>query len=109
KEASMEAYVYGEPRELPPGFEEFIDPSRTAIVSIDMHEGHLAETPDCPCPAPRAREIVEPINHFHVAAREVAIPIIHVRSVLRRHGVDDVKGLKSAWRLTFPLYLGPIP
>jgi len=105
----MEAYIYGAKRDLPDGFEEFLDPRRTAIVSIDMHEGHLADTPDCPCPAPRAREIVEPINTFHRRAREIGIPIIHVRSVLSRGGVDDVRGLKSAWRLTFPLFVGPIP
>jgi len=105
----MEVYVYGEKRQLPQGFGEFLDPANTAIVSIDMHEGHLADTPDCPCPAPRAREIVEPINRFHRASRALGIPIIHVRSVLRRGGVDDIKGLKSAWRMVFPLYVGPIP
>lgn len=105
----MEAYVYGERRELPEGFEEFLNPAHASIVSIDMHESHLADTPDCPCPAPRAREIVAPIDAFHRAARELRIPIIHVRSMLRRGGVDDVNGIKSAWRLTFPLYVGPIP
>jgi biuret amidohydrolase len=105
----MEVYVYGKKRQLPQGFGEFVDPAKTAIISIDMHEGHLADTPDCPCPAPRAREIVEPINRFHRASRTLGIPIIHVRSVLRRGGVDDIKGLKSAWRMVFPLYVGPIP
>jgi nicotinamidase-related amidase len=37
------------------------------------------------------------------------MPIIHVRTVLRKGGVDDVRGLKAAWRLTFPLHVGPIP
>jgi nicotinamidase-related amidase len=32
-----------------------------------------------------------------------------VRSVLRADGSDDVKGLSSAWRLTFPLFVGEIP
>ena len=41
----MEAYVYGQKRRLPPEFAEFFDRSRTAIVSIDMHQGHLADTP----------------------------------------------------------------
>jgi biuret amidohydrolase len=105
----MESYIYGEHRELPEGFDEFLDPRGSAIVSIDMHEGHLADTPDCPCPGPRAREIVEPINVFHRVARKLGIPIIHVRSVVRRSGVDDIKGIKAAWRLTYPLYSGPIP
>jgi nicotinamidase-related amidase len=102
----MHAYIYGQRRELPAGFEEFLDKSRSAIVSIDMHRGHLEDSPDCPCPAPRAREIVEPINEFHRRARSLGIPIIHVRSVLRRNRVDE--GIPSAWRLTFPLYIGEI-
>lgn len=105
----MDAYVYGTRRTLPEGFDEFNAPARTAILSIDMHQGHLADTPDCPCPAPRAREIVEPVNAFHKAARALGVPIIHVRSVLRRDGVDDLKGVPSAWRKTFPLFVGEIP
>jgi nicotinamidase-related amidase len=105
----MNAYVYGGKRELPSGFEEFLDPARTAVVSIDMHRGHLEDSPDCPCPAPRARDIVEPINRWHESVRRLGIPIIHVRSVLRKGGVDDVGGVPSAWRLTFPLYVGDIP
>lgn len=106
---SLSAYVYGEKRPLPEGFEDYIDPARTAVISIDMHQGHLADTPDCPCPAPRAREIVRPIDAFHDRARELNVPIIHVRSVLRKGGVDDVKGGQAAWRRVFPLHVGPIP
>ncbi len=105
----MKAYVYGAERELPATFDEFTERSGTVIVSIDMHRGHLEDSPDCPCPAPRAREIVAPIDRFHSEARELGVPIIHVRSVLRRSGVDDVNGVPSAWRKTFPLHVGPIP
>jgi biuret amidohydrolase len=105
----MDAYVYAQRRELPGGFEQFFELPRTAVISIDMHQGHLADSPDCPCPAPRAREIVEPINRFHAAARKLGVPVIHVRTILRKGGVDDVRGMKAAWRLTFPLYVGPIP
>ena len=105
----MDAYVYGAKRSLPSGFEDYFARSATAIVSIDMHEGHLADTPDCPCPAPRAREIVAPINAFHRRARALGVPIVHVRSVLRKSGADDIKGIPSAWRTTFPLHVGPIP
>ncbi len=105
----MESFIYGTRRELPNDFTEFLDPRGAAVVSIDMHEGHLADTPDCPCPGPRAREIVESINVFHRAARQLGVPIIHVRSVVRRGGVDDIKGIKAAWRMTYPLYSGPIP
>ena len=104
-------FVYGQRRPLPEdaAFESFLDPSRTAVVSIDMHEGHLSEDADCPCPAPRAREIVAPIDRFHEASRARGLPIIHVRTVLRASGRDDIKGGVSAWRLVFQLYVGEIP
>jgi nicotinamidase-related amidase len=105
----MQAYVYGEKRALPEGFDEFAQRARAAVVSIDMHQGHLSDSPDCPCPAPRGREIVAPIDAFHDRARRLGVPVIHVRSVLRKGGVDDIKGYKSAWRLVFPLYVGDIP
>lgn len=105
----MRSYVYGKLRDLPAGFETFADPALSAVVSIDMHQGHLADSVDCPCPAPRAREIVEPIDKFHDHARALGVPVIHVRTVLRKHGVDDVHGGKSAWRLVFPLHVGGIP
>src|SRR5580704_1122849 len=105
----MDAYIYGERLPLPEGFAAYHDRWRSAVVSIDMHQGHLADTPDCPCPAPRARELVAPIDAFHDQARRLGVPIIHVRTILRKRGVDDVNGLKAAWRLVFPLYAGNIP
>jgi len=105
----MRIYVYGKPQDTGDAFEDYLDPAKTAIVSIDMHRGHLDDSPDCPCPAPRAREIVKPIDAFHDAARALGVPIIHVRSVLRKSGVDDLKGIPAAWRRTFPLHVGPIP
>jgi biuret amidohydrolase len=105
----MDIYVYGHRRNLPAGFEEFISLAHTAVICIDLHEGHLADDPECPCPAPRAREIVKQVDAFHRAARALGIPVIHVRSELRKNGVDDVAGTKSAWRMVFPLHVGPIP
>src|SRR5271169_2910980 len=96
----MDAYIYGERLPLPEGFAAYHDRCRSAVVSIDMHQGHLADTPDCPCPAPRARELVAPIDAFHDQARRLGVPIIHVRTILRKRGVDDVNGLKAAWRLS---------
>jgi nicotinamidase-related amidase len=105
----MNIHVYGKTRALPAGFEQFVTLRDSAVVSIDLHQGHLADTADCPCPAPRAREIVEGVDAFHKAARALGVPIIHVRSVLRPGGVDDIGGVPSAWRFTFPLHVGPIP
>ena len=104
--------VYGTAHELDPvgDFADWLDPRRAAVVSIDMHEGHLSTDPACPCPAPRGREIIEPIDAFHRAARDAGVPVIHVRSEVRASGADDVNGASSAaWRVTFPKFVGPIP
>jgi len=105
----MRVFVYGKPQEVGEEFADHLDPRKTAVVSIDMHRGHLEDSPDCPCPAPRARDVVAPIDAFHARARALGVPIIHVRSVLRRGGADDIAGIPSAWRRTFPLHVGPIP
>jgi nicotinamidase-related amidase len=105
----MRIHVYGKPREITTGFDDYLDPAKTAVVSIDMHRGHLDPSPDCPCPAPRARDVVAPIDAFHDRVRALGIPIIHVRSVLRRGGADDLNGIPAAWRRTFPLHVGAIP
>lgn len=106
----MRAYVYNQPRELDPAqFADYLDLSRTAVLSIDMHRGHLDDSPDCPCPAPRARDVVAPIDAFHDEVRALGGRIVHVKSVLREGGADDIGGIPSAWRRTFPLHVGPIP
>lgn len=105
----MQGYSYGTKRTLPEAFVAFTARADTVAISIDLHEGHLSADPDCPCPAPRAREIVDGVDAFHAAARALGVPVIHVRSALRPGGVDDVGGIPSAWRMTFPLHVGPIP
>lgn len=106
----MKAYVYEQPRELDESqFADYLNPATTAVVSIDMHRGHLDDSPDCPCPAPRARSLVAPIDAFHERVRALGVRLIHVRSTLRAGQEDDLKGIPAAWRRTFPLHVGPIP
>jgi nicotinamidase-related amidase len=105
----MKGYVYGQLRELPESLSQFHDRADSVAICIDLHQGHLSSDLDCPCPVPRAREIVEDVDRFHRAARALGVPVIHVKSTLRRGGVDDVKGIPSAWRFTFPLFVGDIP
>ena len=102
-----EAYVYGKKRVLPAGFEEFARRRRRqSCPSICIRATWRTRRT---APARRhARDIVEPINAFHDEARRIGVPIVPVRTVLRTGGVDDVKGLKAAWRLVFPLYVGDI-
>ncbi len=105
----MRIHVYNQVKNVGEEFADYLNPLVTAVLSIDMHRGHLDPGPDCPCPAPRARELVTPIDAFHDRARALGVRIIHVKSVLRRGGVDDINGIASAWRRTFPLYVGSIP
>lgn len=106
----MRAFVYEKERELDPQqFADYLDPATTAVISIDMHRGHLDDSPECPCPAPRAREIVAPIDAFHDEVRALGGRIVHVKSTLRPDGADDIRGIPSAWRRTFPLHVGDIP
>lgn len=107
----IKALVYGTEKEIPDDpFRQWVSLGDTAIISIDMHQGHLSEDPMCPCPAPRGREIIEPVNQFHRDARALGIPVIHVRSILRKTGEDDLKGQHpAAWRSLVSLYAAPIP
>lgn len=106
----MQAYVYEQARTLDDNaFADYLNPATTAVVSIDMHRGHLDESADCPCPAPRARDLVAPIDSFHEKVRTQGVRLVHVRSTLRPGGEDDIRGIPAAWRRTFPLHVGAIP
>lgn len=102
----MNIDVYGRPHVIGSEFDDYFIAKRSAIVSIDMHRSHLDRGDDCPSPAPRALDIVGPIDAFHAHARALGIPVIHVRTVLRRQGVDDVNGISAAWRRTWPIHTG---
>ncbi len=105
----MESYFDNVKKKVPDDIHDiFLNKENTAVITVDMHEGHLSEDPDCPCPSPRGRQIVEPLNHFMEECRTIGIPIIQVRSVLRKDGADE-KLNPSAWRMVFPITVGEIP
>ena len=82
----MYAYFYGSRKPLPDDFDDYLDYHDAAVVSIDMHRGHVEDSPECPCPGPRGREVIEATDEFHRACRALGIPIIHVKMVLRADG-----------------------
>lgn len=105
----MKAYFDSVEKEVPQELHSiFLAPQDTAVITIDMHDGHLSTDPDCPCPSLRGREIIEPLNSFMEEARALGIPVIHVRSTLRKDGADE-KLYPSAWKLVFPITVGEIP
>jgi nicotinamidase-related amidase len=91
------AYLRGERRAVTDALDDYFDPAATAVVSIDMHRSHL-DGPNCPCPGLRGQEAIHLTNRFHRAARELRVPIIHVRTWLRRGGVDDARANRASWR-----------
>ena len=103
----------GTRRQLPhdEAFELWLDPEHTAVVSIDMHRGHIGPEELLPCPAPRARARIPEHNAFHAAARELGVPIIHVQHWQRHGGIDDVtskaRNRRANWRVLYPLYQPP--
>lgn len=92
---------------IPDKFDSWFNPSKTAVFCLDMHKGHLDSSEECPCPAPRARDVIEAHNEFHAAARRVGIPIIHVQLTLRRNGIDDTRAKRANWRWVWELYGTP--
>jgi len=90
-------------------FDLWLDPEHTAVVSIDMHRGHVGPEPELPCPAPRARDRIAAHNVFHSAARELQVPVIHVQHWQRHGGIDDLNSKahnrRANWRVLYPLFL----
>ena len=67
----MKAYFDSIEKEVPEQLQQvFLNRRDTAVITIDMHDGHLSTDLDCPCPSPRGREIIEPLNHFMNEAPE---------------------------------------
>lgn len=87
--------INGQMIPLPDGFDDYVDWSRAAIVELDMHGGHLDPEPDCPAPSGRGREIIENVNRFNQACRDLGIPVVHIVNTYR---AGDFEGVESGWR-----------
>lgn len=107
----IHCYVLGERRKVPDVFDAYFDPRKTAIVEIDMHRGHLDDSPDCTCPLPAGRDIIHSVNEFNEAARKLGVKVIHVRTVFRADGIDNLGGAKGGWPVNniSQFALGPMP
>ena len=104
----MQCYFLKKKRDMPASLSEWLAPAQSAIISIDMHRGHLGDEENITCPAPRGKTIIERHNWFCRAARACDIPIIHVQLWLRADGIDDVNGVSpSNWRSLYEAYIGP--
>jgi nicotinamidase-related amidase len=94
-------------------FDRWLDPDTTAVVSIDMHRGHVGPEDQVTCPAPRARQRIPAHNLFHQLCRDIGIPIIHAQHWQRHGGIDDLNSKahnrKANWRVLYELYLPPNP
>ena len=100
----MESYVYGDRRALPDGFDLYAD--RGAIGGgLDRHapgasRGHAR----LPLPGrPGRAKIVAPIDAFSTTRRAgSASPSSMSGRCCGEGGVDDVNGLRAAWRACLP-------
>ena len=70
-----------------------LDPSRTALVVIDMQNTFCA--PGGPAEVPASRGIVEPINKLTAGLRSLGVPVIWVLHANERIGA------RSDWELFF--------
>ncbi len=62
-----------------------LDPKQTAIVTIDMHRGHLdPEVATMPASAEDAEKVIKNAEEVLDFARGYGIPIIHVKLVFRK-------------------------
>ena len=91
----MKININGSMVPLPEGFEDYIDLNRAAIVELDMHGGHLDPEPDCPAPSARGRDIIDDVNRFNAACRELGVPVVHIVNTYR---AGDYEGVQSGWR-----------
>ena len=71
-----------------------VDTVRPAVVTIDLHRGHLdAAVATMPLPEPTAAAVVDANLRFLAAARGAGLPVIHLVTSYR----DEVEILSNPW------------
>ena len=61
-----------------------LDPVKTAVVSIDMHRGHLdPDVATMPLPAGQCGPLLERTRQLFRSIRQVGVPIIHIVTIYR--------------------------
>jgi nicotinamidase-related amidase len=82
-------------------YEELVlDPKQTAIVTIDMHRGHLdMEVATMPTQPEDARRVIANARRALGVARDLSIPVIHVILVYRRlPGIGSEGMVSPFWK-----------
>jgi hypothetical protein len=77
-----------------------LDPAETAIVTIDMHRGHLdPAVATMPTSAEDAKRVIANARELLSFARSQGVPVIHVKLVFRRIPGIGSEGMTSPfWR-----------
>ncbi len=80
-----------------------LDPSRTVLVAVDLHRGHLdPAVATLPLPAERSRALVERSAPIFHELRRAGIPVVHVVTIYRTPRESDSNpfwgGKRSATR-----------
>jgi nicotinamidase-related amidase len=77
-----------------------IDPGKTAIVTVDMHRGHLDPVEaTLPAPVEESRRVCRYAHDLLTFARARRIPIVHVIAVFREAEVDKINPRIGAARV----------
>jgi nicotinamidase-related amidase len=73
-----------------------LEPARSAVVSIDMHRGHLdPEVATMPLPAERCAPLLRRTRQLFDGAREAGVPIVHIVTTYRD---EDEISSSPIWR-----------
>jgi biuret amidohydrolase len=68
-----------------------VDPKKTAVVTVDMHRGHLDPVEaTLPAPFEESRRVCENSRDLLTFAKAEGIPVVHVIAVFRKEEVNKI-------------------